>query len=142
MASGGTLKIYVFYCATSFDATELLRGCGDMARDLKMVPLPCSGKIDILYLTKAFETGADAAAIVTCEVGECRYLEGNLRARKRAGAVEALLEEARLGKGRMVVIHMAEGQMARVVRDVRDFHGWIAALPRQALQARTSAAIS
>lgn len=99
--------------------------------ELKTIPLPCSGKIDILYLTKAFETGADGVAIVMCKQGECRYLEGNLRARKRAEAVDALLDEIGLGKGRIVIIQMKDGGVEQVIREVEDFLAKIKSLPRQ-----------
>jgi coenzyme F420-reducing hydrogenase delta subunit len=74
-----TLQIYLFCCLSNFDPAEL----GEMGGEFRTIPLPCSGKADILYLTKAFETGADGVAVLTCPEGECRYLEGNLRARKR-----------------------------------------------------------
>jgi coenzyme F420-reducing hydrogenase delta subunit len=131
MITGRPWKVYVFYCGASFDTAAFVSGCADFVADLKLVPVPCSGKVDTLYLTKAFETGADGAAIVTCDAGECRYLEGNLRARKRAGAVEALLGEIGLGKGRVEVIHMSQGDMAGIVRQVRAFHSRVQAMPRQ-----------
>lgn len=53
---------------------------------IKTISLPCSGKIDIPYLVKAFETGADSAVIVTCKKGECKHLEGNLRGQKKSGS--------------------------------------------------------
>ena len=81
-----SLKVYLFYCASSFDAVETALRPGECGDELKAIPIPCSGKIDILYLTKAFETGADCVAVLMCREGECRYLEGNLRARKRVGA--------------------------------------------------------
>ncbi|MFC2046651.1 hydrogenase iron-sulfur subunit [Chloroflexota bacterium] len=99
--------------------------------ELKTIPLPCSGKVDILYLTKAFETGADGVAIVTCKQGECRYLEGNLRARKRAEAVNALLEEIGLGKERMVIIQVNDGGIEQIISEIEDFRTKINALPVQ-----------
>ena len=122
------LKIYLFCCSSSFDPMELLEGHREDGDELKAIPLPCSGKIDILYLTKAFETGADGVAVITCKQGECRYLEGNLRARKRAEAVDALLEETGLGKGRIVVIQMTDGGIEQVYREVADFRLRIGAL--------------
>ena len=124
-----SLKIYLFCCSTSLDPVELVRSYGEQGDELKTIPLPCSGKVDILYLTKAFETGADGVAIVTCKQGECRYLEGNLRARKRAEAVEALLEEIGLGKGRMVTIQMSDGGIEQVIREVEAFRARIETLP-------------
>ncbi|MBI2857847.1 MAG: hydrogenase iron-sulfur subunit [Chloroflexi bacterium] len=118
------LKIYLFCCLSTFDPDEL-RDNGD---EFKTVPLPCSGKIDILYLTKAFETGADGVAVVMCKEGECQYLEGNLRARKRVEAVDALMEEAGLGRGRAVVIQLDEEGTEKAIRELRDFRSRIRAL--------------
>jgi coenzyme F420-reducing hydrogenase delta subunit len=130
-----SIKIYLFCCSSSFDPEELARGCREQGNELKAIPLPCSGKVDILYLTKAFETGADGVAIVACKQGECRYLEGNLRAQKRAEAVDALLEEIGLGRGRMVIIQMDDRGVERVIRKVEDFCANIRALPRRASKA-------
>jgi coenzyme F420-reducing hydrogenase delta subunit len=126
-----SLKVYLFCCSSSFDTAEPVLRYSEHEGELKTIPLPCSGKIDILYLTKAFETGADGVAIVMCKQGECRYLEGNLRARKRAEAVDALLDEIGLGKGRIVIIQMKDGGVEQVIREVEDFLAKIKSLPRQ-----------
>jgi coenzyme F420-reducing hydrogenase delta subunit len=86
-----------------------------------MVSLPCSGKLDILYLTKAFDTGADGAVVMICKEGECRHMEGNMRARKRVQAVDELLQEAGLGKGRTRVIQMDDEGIAGVIHKLEDF---------------------
>jgi coenzyme F420-reducing hydrogenase delta subunit len=114
-------RIYVFYCATSYEQGETMRGIDARGAEVKLVALPCSGKLDILYLTKAFETDADGVAVMMCKEGECRYLEGNLRAKKRIEAVDGLLEETGLGSGRVAFIQMGEGGVARVIRDVNEF---------------------
>jgi len=122
--------IYVLYCSTSFEAADLTAPWRGHADGVKAIPLPCSGRIDILYLTKAFEGGADGLAVVMCKQGECRYLEGNLRARKRAEAVDALLDEAGVGKGRVAVIQMDSAGMDKVMSELADFRDRIIALPR------------
>ncbi len=123
-----SLKVYLFYCSSSFDMAEPMLRHSKYEDELIAIPLPCSGKMDILYLTKAFETGADGVAIITCKQGECLYLEGDLRARKRAEAVDALLEETGLGKGRIVIIQMKDGGIEQVFREVEDFLAKIKAL--------------
>jgi F420-non-reducing hydrogenase iron-sulfur subunit len=120
-------KIHLFCCSTAIDSDELIRA--DNGRGLKVMPLPCSGKMDILYLTKAFETGADGVAVVTCKKGDCRYLEGNLRAEKRVSAVESLLEEIGVGKGRIAVIQLGDGGAAQVLKEVDKFCSGISAMP-------------
>jgi len=122
--------IYVLHCSTSFEAADLTAPWRGHADGVKAIPLPCSGRIDILYLTKAFEGGADGLAVVMCKQGECRYLEGNLRARKRAEAVDALLDEAGVGKGRVAVIQMDSAGMDKVMSELADFRDRIMALPR------------
>jgi F420-non-reducing hydrogenase iron-sulfur subunit len=127
-----TGKIYLFYCANNLDATELIRSYVRGADELKTIALPCSGKIDILYLTKAFETGADGVAVLTCLQGECRYLEGNLRARKRVESIDALLDEIGLGKGRTVVIQLGDGKIQQAISELEKFRTRVKALPEQA----------
>jgi len=129
--------IYLFCCSSSLDPAELERGCSEFKHELKTIPLPCSGKADILYLTKAFESGADGVALVTCKHGECRYLEGNLRAKKRAEAIDALLDEIGMGKGRMAVIQISDGGIEQVIADIKDFRSRIKALPAKKQNADT-----
>ena len=131
------LKIYVFCCVTSYDQTQLMRNFSPWGNEMKVISLPCSGKLDILYLIKAFETGADGVAVMICQEGECRYLEGNMRARKRAEAVEELLKETGLGEGRVAVIQMDDGGIEQKMRELQDFCLKIAALA-QGNQAKVS----
>jgi F420-non-reducing hydrogenase iron-sulfur subunit len=116
------LKIYLFYCSNSLDENELSQ-CREELQDYqsKIISLPCSGKVDIPYLVKAFETGADGVVIVTCELGQCRHLEGNMRAEKRAEAVDSLLEEIGVGTGRITVIHAKEGCIEETINEIKKF---------------------
>jgi coenzyme F420-reducing hydrogenase delta subunit len=123
-----SLKIYVFCCTTSYDQTQLMRNIGPQGNEMKVISLPCSGKLDILYLIKAFETGADGVAVMMCPEGECRYLEGNMRARKRAKAVEELLKETGLGEGRVTVIQMDGSGIEKTIQKLEEFCHRITAL--------------
>lgn len=116
------LKIYLFYCSNSLDAKDLSQ-CRDELKDhqLKAISLPCSGKVDVPYLVKAFETGADGVVIVTCELDQCRHLEGNMRAEKRVEAVDSLLEEIGAGTGRIAAIHVKEGRIDQTVDEIKKF---------------------
>jgi coenzyme F420-reducing hydrogenase delta subunit len=77
---------------------------------LRTLSLPCSGKATIPYLLKAFEKGADGVVLCTCPESQCKHLEGNLRASKRAEAVDGLLDEIGFGKGRVVVVTKEQGR--------------------------------
>jgi F420-non-reducing hydrogenase iron-sulfur subunit len=123
-----TLKMYVFYCSNSIEPEQMAAGLDGVV--VKTISLPCSGKIDVPYLVKAFETGADGAVIVTCKQNECQHLEGNLRANKRSEAVESLLEEVGMGKGRMAVIMLKEGGVEQAITEIRSFIDRVRNLPQ------------
>ena len=123
-------KIYIFYCSNCFDGTEFDR----MSREEEsvehtVISLPCSGKADLLYLLKAFETGADGLALVTCPKNECHYLEGNLRAPKRAEQANCLLAEAGMGDDRVTVLTMNGDGIGEIVTRLSAFREKIRSLP-------------
>jgi F420-non-reducing hydrogenase iron-sulfur subunit len=124
------LKLSVFYCSNCLDAAELERIAGE-EEGIKytIISLPCSGKADLLYLLKAFETGADGLALITCPKNECHYLEGNLRAPKRVEEVNRLLEEAGLGSDRVEVLSMNGKGTGEIAAKLAAFREKIRSLP-------------
>jgi coenzyme F420-reducing hydrogenase delta subunit len=117
-----TLKLHALYCSNCMDGDELSRLLNEEAGcEYKIISLPCSGKADLLYLLKAFETGADGLALVTCSKNECHYLEGNLRAPKRVEQANALLEEAGMGDNRVTVLPMNGKGIEEIVSKLKVF---------------------
>ena len=51
--------------------------------NVRVVKYLCTGKVDIIHILKAFEAGADLVFVSGCEIGDCHFLEGNLRAKER-----------------------------------------------------------
>jgi F420-non-reducing hydrogenase iron-sulfur subunit len=126
------LKTCVFYCSNNLDAGRLAGSWGDLGGDtVKTIGLPCSGKVDVPYLVKALETGADGVVIVACKKKECRHFEGSLRAHKRAQAVESLLEEIGFGAGRMAVIECAPGGAQQACDGIKQFIEQVRSLPQE-----------
>lgn len=124
------LKLHIFYCSNCFGGPEFDRIAAEAADvEYTVISLPCSGKADLLYLLKAFETGADGLALVTCPKNECRHLEGNLRAPKRAQEANSLLEEAGMGRGRVAVLSAASGATGEIAADLAAFRERIRSLP-------------
>jgi F420-non-reducing hydrogenase iron-sulfur subunit len=115
-----TAIIHLFYCGNSVTEAEFqdLQTRLDMD-GLRTLSLPCSGKATIPYLLKAFEKGADGVVLCTCPEAQCKHLEGNLRASKRAEAVDGLLDEIGFGKGRVVVVTKEQGQSERLIDTIR-----------------------
>lgn len=134
--NGRVLKTYVFFCSNNVDEDRLVNCCRGLENNtVKTIGLPCSGKLDIPYLMKAFESGADGVVIVTCAKDECRHLEGNLRARKRAAAVESLLEEIGVDAGRMAIVECGKNGVEQAIVEIKQFFGKVRNLPQLCAQA-------
>jgi F420-non-reducing hydrogenase iron-sulfur subunit len=109
-------NISLFYCSNSF-STEEIQSCASKNKDVQInaISLPCSGRVNLLYLLKAVETGADGVLLLTCALGECTYIQGNLRAQKRIEAVDDLLDEAGFGRGCIRFVPLQEANKIEVL---------------------------
>lgn len=74
--------------------------------NVRVVKLLCTGKVDLSYLLGAFRAGADAVMVSGCEIGDCHFLEGNLRAKERVEHAKALLDELGLDSRRLEMFHI------------------------------------
>jgi len=79
--------------------------------NIRIVRVPCTGKVDIIHILRAFERGADGVYVVGCLEGECHYNKGNLMARKRVEQARKILESIGTGgeRVRMYNLSSAEG---------------------------------
>lgn len=59
--------------------------------NLRLVRVPCTGRIDPLFAIKAFEKGADGVLISGCHPGDCHYSEGNYYARRKFELLDRML---------------------------------------------------
>ncbi len=94
------------YCA--FAAADL---AGSMRlqypSNVKIVLIPCTGRIDIIHLLQAFEDGADGVFVAGCLEGNCHFLEGNIWARKRVQHTKDILDEIGIGHERLEMYNMS-----------------------------------
>jgi F420-non-reducing hydrogenase iron-sulfur subunit len=78
--------------------------------DIKVLLMPCTGRVDIIHLLKAFEAGADAVFVAGCLEGECHYLMGNIRARKRVNKVKKDLTSMGLEVERLEMFNLSSSE--------------------------------
>jgi F420-non-reducing hydrogenase iron-sulfur subunit len=83
--------------------------------NIKIIKLPCTGKVDVLYLLKAFQNGADGVYVAGCMEGDCHFLTGNLRARKRVEYAKKILNDIGIGGDRLEIYNMSAAQGPRFV---------------------------
>ncbi len=88
--------------------------------NVKILKVPCTGRVDNLLILKAFESGVDGVYLAGCLEGECHFLKGNLRAKKRVQYVKGLLEEVGLGAGRLEMYNMSSAQGQRFAEIARE----------------------
>ena len=60
--------------------------------NVRVIRVPCSGRINPLFVVKALQTGADGVLVSGCHPGDCHYISGNLYARRKFALLKSLLE--------------------------------------------------
>jgi len=88
--------------------------------NVKVVKVPCTGRVDVLLMLKAFESGVDGVYVAGCMEGEGHYLRGNLRARRRVEYVKQILDEVGLGGERVEMFNMSASQGQRFAQCARE----------------------
>ncbi len=83
---------------------------------LKIVELPCTGRMDVLGVLRTFEEGVDGVLVAGCLSGKCHYLKGNLHARQRVDYVKHLLAEIGLDSERIQMINISAAMGAEFAR--------------------------
>jgi len=92
----------------------------DYPASIKVVRVPCTGKVDVLHILKAFESGVDGVYVAGCLEGECHFLTGNLRAKKRVLYAKGLLEEVGLRGERVEMYNLSAAEGARFAQIARE----------------------
>jgi len=83
--------------------------------EIKIILMPCTGRVDILHLLKAFEGGADVVFVAGCLEGECHYLAGNIQARKRVAKVKKDFAQMGLEPERVEMFNLSSSEGPRFV---------------------------
>ncbi len=110
------------YCAyTAADMAGSLRL--DYPPNVKIIRVPCSGKVDVIHILKAFQKGADGVYVAGCLDGDCHFKNGNLKAAKRVAYARGILDEAGIGGERLEMVQVSAGmgeRFAEIAREMTD----------------------
>jgi F420-non-reducing hydrogenase iron-sulfur subunit len=88
--------------------------------NVKVIQVPCTGRVDILHLLKAIEDGADGVYVAGCLEGECHFLVGNLKAKKRVQYVKKVLQELGVEPERVEMFNLSAGEGPRFAEIARE----------------------
>jgi coenzyme F420-reducing hydrogenase delta subunit len=80
---------------------------------IRIIKVPCTGKVDLAHILRSFEKGADGVYVVGCLEGDCRFNTGNLRARKRVEQASKILDIVGVGGERVRMFNLSSGEGPR-----------------------------
>ena len=117
--------IVAFLCNWCSYAGADLAGIGRLQYppNTRTIRVPCSGRVDPLFILRALQNGADGVLVSGCHPGDCHYLSGNYAARRRFAVFSRLLEYVGIEKGRVHFswVSAAEaGKFAEVITEVTE----------------------
>ncbi|MCP4379259.1 MAG: hydrogenase iron-sulfur subunit [bacterium] len=81
--------------------------------NVRIVRLPCSGRVDIPMMLKAFTAGADGVYVVGCLDGDCHFILGNTHAKRRVPEAKKLLAEIGIEPERLEMFQLSAAMGAR-----------------------------
>jgi len=102
-------KIIAFCCEycgyAAADLAGILRL--DYPEAIRIIRVPCTGKVDVLQMLRAIQKGADGVFLAGCLEGSCHFVEGNIRAAQRVRHVQTLLKEAGIEEDRVRMYNLS-----------------------------------
>ena len=88
--------------------------------NLRIIRVPCAGRVDVIHILKALEKGAAAVLVLGCEEGACQHATGSVRAKERVRYTEMLLEEVGIDGGRVGMFNLAPNAPHKFVQIVNE----------------------
>lgn len=116
-------KVVAFLCTWCSYAGADLAGVSRIQYppNVRIIRVPCSGRINPAFLLRALQNGADGVLVSGCHPGDCHYISGNLVARRKFALLKELLEFAGIEAERVQFTWVSAsegGRFAAVVEKV------------------------
>jgi len=94
--------------------------------NIRVVRVPCSGRVDPLFILKSLQSGFDGVLVSGCHPGDCHYISGNYVARRKFAVLSPLLEFIGIEPGRVQFSWISAGEgerfatvVTKITEDVR-----------------------
>ncbi len=130
-------EILAFCCNYCAYAAADLAGARRMQypANVRIVHVPCTGKVEVEHLLAAFERGIDGVLVAGCLEGGCHFVEGNLRAKRRVEAARQVLDEIGLGRERLRMVNLSASEAPTFVARIREMVETVSSLGPSPLRA-------
>jgi len=87
---------------------------------VRIVHVPCTGKVEVEHLLAALERGIDGVLVAGCLEGGCHFVEGNQRAKRRLEAARQTLDEIGLGRERLRMVNLSASEAPTFVARIQE----------------------
>jgi F420-non-reducing hydrogenase iron-sulfur subunit len=116
------VEVIAFCCNFCAYAAADLAGARRMQypANVRIVHVPCTGKVEVKHLLAAFERGIDGILLAGCLEGGCHFVEGNLRAKRRVEAAKQVLDEIGLGRDRLRMVNLSASEAPTFVVRIQE----------------------
>ncbi len=116
-------KIVSFLCNWCSYAGADLAGTSriEYPQNIRIIRVPCSGRVDPLFVVKAFLDGADGVMVLGCHPGDCHYQQGNYYAQRRYAVMHKLLDFTGVESDRLFVDWVSASEGKRFAEVVTTF---------------------
>lgn len=96
------VKIVAFLCNWCSYAGSDAAGTARLRQpeNIRIIRVPCSGRVNPLFILKAFHMGADGVLVSGCHPNDCHYTDGNFYARRRLEVLKEFLPFVGIDKRR------------------------------------------
>lgn len=123
MKEGIKPKILVFCCNWCSYAGADLAGVSrlQMKPNFRVIRTMCSGRVDPEFILRAFQKGADGILVAGCHLGDCHYIGGNYRTRRRIALLKFLIKQFGLNPDRLALEWISAGEAQRFASTVNGF---------------------
>lgn len=98
--------------------------------DVKIIRVPCSCRVNPMFVLRAFGRGADGVIICGCHMGDCHYTSGNYYARRRMSLLFSALDYLGIEKERTRVEWISAAEGEKFAQTMNEFAASVAALGR------------
>ena len=132
----GFLCNWCSYAGADLAGTSRLK----IPANLRVVRVPCSGRINPLFIFKALEEGADGVMVSGCHPGDCHYISGNRYAKRKLAMLRRLLEWVGIEPERIHFTWLSASEGARYAVEVAEFVDKVRVLGRRNPMARLGVA--
>lgn len=117
-------KIVAFCCWWCAYGAADLAGISKLTypASVRIVRVPCSGRVDALHILRAFRAGADGVIVAGClKDGGCHYVDGNMKAERRVKALKKALDSIGIGSERLEMYFLSAGMPDKFVEYTTEF---------------------